>query len=1532
MATESYVLSTLPVSAHPDDAVHVSLFVTHRLTPDGTSGRLDDFPTVARWANALRGATVTLIGVVADGTERSVPCTPDLRALESRLWERVFPADLTVRPWSTPELSDAEWRTFPAARMEAHALLAHLVSATASPVQPPRPRGQPLLPLALGLNPVRFAEDGTSAPRFPLLDNESVRIAARPFSGGSTHSREAILTQDLAAVTRFYRRSRAVYRERPDRRLAPPPVEPPTPDFHERASMLDDLSPLLRRLGLVVDVRVDDVAALTGLTRIRAHLQVTDMDVPDRQPATLCSTRGTTFTPVTRSGPDEFAGHALRLGDEELFDVLSLDPDASGLKLDQFLGTLTDALLAELNGDPVHAAPPALRATGFAIARIGRADRLREQAADALRHQDAWEGGERPVLGREDLLRGLRIEVWDDVDARWRSLHRRRLTVEVENGGPDGDTVLADVPDVGFLQASNVTRDADPEPGEQPDVYAHEVLAGWDGWSLSAPRPGRTSVHVPAAGDEPGHDELRDAPDEPPTLANPVRVRTRVEPGTLPWLRFGRSYCFRAWAVDLAGNDGAPAPRRPQDPARPSMDDTTKLAQTGVRARRERATRRAPAAGLLTPEVLEALRESATTTSRTSRDERPDGLARRSRVPSPTAVLRRQVEAHAVDLSLAVAARAGTAAEPTAAAAATLRRAFTVHLDEHLRGGLSLADLAEQLQLLADTVTDPVPFLRWDPVLEPAVVPRHAWSEGESLLTLVVRSGVDVAVAEDGTVGVRLVGPAEYAERAEREHTSLGLRRRATSERHLAPPKVAQLTAEQHGAFDAAFGGGPDDVRRALALALREAGTFMDTDVADLDMPGRRVLLDGVRVETGPTADPPPGRVPDSAPPPGTRGTVLPAGSYVVHDVDTAEVPYLPDPLAAGVALHFPDAEPAADTSDGGEVTRLEYAGTWPRPVPWRLVLQSGPELAARADGTALLLALPPGEQLTVDLSTALRGGELPMLGLWRAFTTAWQLPQALVELFAEAAAAGLFWWLTPSVRLKLVHATPRPVRAPHIASLQVQRTPGLTDARLVGAVGVHGASTDSLDLEATWTETVDDPAADGPTSTPAWAAVAHVPVSPGDELVVTTPDEPGPEDGLARHALTHTVGDTRHRVVTYRARATTRYREYFNPRTYAAPEDATLVSGPRTVSVPSCARPPRPAVRDVLPLFLWEQETQPGHPFALRRTRRGGLRLYLERPWYATGEGEQLAVVLGPQHLPSDHLRTASTTEAEARETSMQVLTVGLEQYSRWAADPAVPQSAPANSLLPPHALVTTADLLGDPEQPTPGRPVPGSAVTLPDLAPGLHDMLAHQRGLAAGGPGGPVRRGESMLTLIGYAPQYSPERRLWYVDVPLDTGTASWPFVSLVVARYQPESLAGLHLSPLVRCPLTQVPPWRTATVSRPDDRTALVELVGPAPLGVEDGVRHNVRAHLQRRTDPSTDLGWETVTIQSLDWVPRDVTRWFGRLDLTEAMGPARPGDPDGDWRVAIEERQSLPADAPEREQARAERIVYIDHLPL
>ena len=61
-----------------------------------------------------------------------------------------------------------------------------------------------------------------------------------------------------------------------------------------------------------------------------------------------------------------------------------------------------------------------------------------------------------------------------------------------------------------------------------------------------------------------------------------------------------------------------------------------------------------------------------------------------------------------------------------------------------------------------------------------------------------------------------------------------------------------------------------------------------------------------------------------------------------------------------------------------------------------------------------------------------------------------------------------------------------------------------------------------------------------------------------------------------------------------------------------------------------------------------------------------------------------------------------------------------------------------------------------------------------------------------------------------------WSPERKLWYCDIEIDAGDAYFPFVRLALARYQPHSVDGAHLSRVVMTDFIQLAPDRTAELT--------------------------------------------------------------------------------------------------------------------
>jgi hypothetical protein len=846
-----------------------------------------------------------------------------------------------------------------------------------------------------------------------------------------------------------------------------------------------------------------------------------------------------------------------------------------------------------------------------------------------------------------------------------------------------------------------------------------------------------------------------------------------------------------------------------------------------------------------------------------------------------------------------------------------------------VHAGIADADADLELSEALDTVTPLRPFLRWDPVPSPAIVPRRRFTEGESHRVLVVRSGV---TQDPDTLAIKVTPPRAYAAAVHAAHPSFGYE--AISERHLAPPKTSQSQAELHGMFDDAIGStNPAAQKRMLGIALLENGSFLDLDIADIDDPPGRTVQDGVRLETqlgAPYADPIslPLLKPGDPPTPG-RSDHLPPGQYVVHDTPDLVLPYLPDQLAAGVSFVFQEAglDRAVPFPFGTEGFTARYGGRWPQIRPFRLELHGSPELFGRVVGRSIRIGLPPGDEQRFRLASSLRNQDLDLLGPWRSLPD----PVRNDPNVAEAAADGWLWGLTPFQDVVLVHAVPRPIEAPRPTVLLPSRDEGATRVVLVGAVDVHGPSTGQLTAEASWTDPVDDLTLprweDRPTDGIAFSSLVK---RYEDLAILGDRDVEGFVPGVGQlhsHAAVHELGDTKHRVITYRFRAATRFPEFFRPELLGSdpniPRDdgRSVVGRSVEVSVPSSARPAAPIVHSVIPLFRWTKGEEAEQPLAYRHTRRAGVRVYLERPWFSSGAGELLGVLLAPGG--------DDTFGTEASDQS------GFPFVSKWGSDPAWLSAPVDHRAMSVVQLDNLLRLFGMDDRDAPGRPV-----TAPRDLP------------LASLPGAPI------VTVLGYRPRYDRSRRLWYVDVALDPGPTFWPFVRLSVCRYQPDSIDRCHLSPPIRCDFVQLTPERATSVSRTDARHVRVVVSGAIGVGREgvdlggierlaDAVSANrqVVAKLERRDpDIPTNLGWRTVAVTELAIRGRsgagNEVAWVGELDAATPVRFARPGRNE-DWRVTVEEWELLAADPPSPAEAQLgptgepvweRRLVYADRVRL
>ena len=334
-------------------------------------------------------------------------------------------------------------------------------------------------------------------------------------------------------------------------------------------------------------------------------------------------------------------------------------------------------------------------------------------------------------------------------------------------------------------------------------------------------------------------------------------------------------------------------------------------------------------------------------------------------------------------------------------------------------------------------ITSEFMFRRFEPVGPPPVMLRAVPKEGESLERLTVRS---TPSDPDATI------------------------RAQATERHLAPPKGAQLLAERHEHFDAGTVMRSDAA--AYDLASREAGSLterLDLTTDDLE------LIAGVK------------KVEDAA----LHRT------YWLQENDTFDVSYLPDPFARGVLLRgLPGMTGIDDVQDN--VNRLPFDGTWPNLKPLRLRLTGLPRNEVPPAPVwdpvkrVLSVGLAQGETATVLLASYFNLADLEMMGVWD--WTVQKAPPDLADL-RTAAVEGRNWLHLPYRTLTLVHAVQQPLTVPKVATFDdATRGIGDTAAILNGTLDIDAKSTGKVDVWAEWSDPLDDP--DDPLNDP---LTAHV-------------------------------------------------------------------------------------------------------------------------------------------------------------------------------------------------------------------------------------------------------------------------------------------------------------------------------------------------------------------------------------------------------------------------------------------------------
>ena len=335
------------------------------------------------------------------------------------------------------------------------------------------------------------------------------------------------------------------------------------PTFHELVAMVQRYPRLLRALGLVLALEAD---LTTSHVHAGTPIQVVNTTVPAVQRPVFARTMSAVGSTVFRAIPDpngdkDLVGRQLKLGDPR-FRVDTVDPDAGALRAMQFADNVARShpdLIDDSRPASAYTADefalPAPVSGGIAVSRVHRANRLAHLLQRVKQTNDSvydpltglpFDPPLPPLFWADDLVRGYRWDVKATSDGRWRSLMEYDPAGSIEVGD-DGDTVVV-AADEEAVSSTGVTSAGGATPAE--DLYAHESLMHWGGWSLAARRPGATV----GRDDDVADPDVPVAPDgSTPARLAPINARLTAKPGSLPRLRFGETYRVRARAVDIAG-------------------------------------------------------------------------------------------------------------------------------------------------------------------------------------------------------------------------------------------------------------------------------------------------------------------------------------------------------------------------------------------------------------------------------------------------------------------------------------------------------------------------------------------------------------------------------------------------------------------------------------------------------------------------------------------------------------------------------------------------------------------------------------------------------------------------------------------------------------------------------------------------------------------------------------------------------------------------------------------------------------------
>jgi hypothetical protein len=479
--------------------------------------------------------------------------------------------------------------------------------------------------------------------------------------------------------------------------------------------------------------------------------------------------------------------------------------------------------------------------------------------------------------------------------------------------------------------------------------------------------------------------------------------------------------------------------------------------------------------------------------------------------------------------------------------------------------------------------------------------------------------------------------------------------------------------------------------------------------------------------------------------------------------------PYIPDPMCDGVRARLLFIGNASmPTTKLTKPIVLKYYSKkvrWPNYVLHYVELEPGkvgelPKLQKKADHSQagihgitrrsqkIVCTLPPGMTAVLELTPTILDSERG------------------VHAFAPTDGTALEDTniCRPTI-LRMTHATDLPVSVPQ-CRLETDNNKDLIpvfDRKTIPAPQIttyyEPYSTAKVSIEATWAEMTDDPASPAPKSqlTKARFCDRSLPkIQPG-----TTPTNIDGSSSIDVSPPTKLpFADTRYRRLDMVISGTTRFADIFDLSSKPIPTTTSF----RTYDLLSIAPPAVPDIEYVMPTFEWDTATKGKH------IRAVGLAIVLNRPWFATGAGEKLAVLLSQGSTVLSRLIPSQYADLPGAPAGTK--SGAEDQVTAWGT----------------HAI---------------WKSVEASTMAI-ELKNGDGPLFV-------------TDTKNPSKTVVTFDPIFNQAENRWYCNLSFSEPPVYGALVRLAVARYQPNSIKDCSISETVITDFAFLGPSRTLAIKR-------------------------------------------------------------------------------------------------------------------